>query len=780
MDSQGASGHSDRGQEPEPTLASHRSDGSAVMAIAEGRGCQSDLSDTQSYGRMLHQVHLMDPCEVVVAAYSPTSTKTVLHDKISETWPSISVVTVGRREFSDSNGLSCIKRHTYQDDLSKIMLGLESKYFCLAAVSALFHYLESVHSVSFANGCLKFQYQLVDGMMMIDHVTAKNLELCRSLLGPRHNMTLLGVLDKTQTPMGARLLRLNLLQPLKDPSTLNMRLDAVEALVQSELIRIPKRAAAHRCEQSINTLLKLKHIFADPALEAMQSRLGQTIDDDVTYQRSPLTLQQQRCYAVKPGFSGLLDVARQTYKEAIDDVYALVNGYRDTYRMNISETFTPKLGFALAISKKKLAAGAEWPAEFIGTSTKRNTITFTTLSLKSLNERIREALAEVYLMSDSIIESLMEAARQSVGWLYQLSEALAMLDMLLSFAHYRTARRCCRPEFSDTLALQSARHPVREMEPRRPFVANDAYASPSCSVQIITGPNMSGKSTYMRQIALITIMAHVGMHVPATFASVRLTDRMFSRLGSDQSVTANASSFMMEMRECAFILEHLTIESMVFIDELGRAHLMQHLMRNRLNAPLTVLLLGLPLQAFVFFSTHFWDLANVLKLYPNVVNLRMRVSVDDKGDQGVCGSQSRSIRYLYSVESGVADQPHYGIQLAAVAGLPHDVIKSSLEISEQASVPDAAAARTTAHTASQAAADSSVQLEQDLKLRQQRHPGALEHRIRRLEEAIKRHAKLPETELRSLLKAIRLSFVEEMSGLIEDSGAAVDAPISTE
>ncbi|CAH1761398.1 12428_t:CDS:10 [Entrophospora sp. SA101] len=417
-----------------------------------------------------------------------------------------------------------------------------------------------------------------------------------------------GVLNRTVTPMGGRLLRTNILQPLTD---------SVEELISSEetffsiqsgvygalkpfqdidhlitaLIQIPRKPNVKSAEQNINNVILLKHtltlikslknamfgiknslldtiyqLLNDPELQILEGKIHQVINEDVTYQKSAL------------------DVARQTYKEMVDDTFEMI------------EKYSEHLG------------DRQLPLVFINVSKKKNLLTFTTLELIKKNTKINESLTEVYLMSDKF--HLIFEIRGTIGVLYKASESVAMLDMLTSFAHQCTISNYVRPEFTDTLAIKSGRHPMREcLFVVDPFIPNDTFASNATNFQIITGPNMSGKSTYLKQIALMSIMSQIGSLVPAEYASFRIVDQIFTRICNDNNMESNTSTFIIEMRETAYILQHVTDESLVIIDELGRGTSTH----DGLGITYAVCEELVKTKAFIFFATHFHELTRRLR-----------------------------------------------------------------------------------------------------------------------------------------------------------------------
>ncbi|CAI9729270.1 homolog 4-like [Octopus vulgaris] len=274
-------------------------------------------------------------------------------------------------------------------------------------------------------------------------------------------------------------------------------------------------------KESDNTLLvAYSKALVDPRIEIMKSKIDSIIHEDTKYQKGVLNMKTQKCFAVKPNINGLLDVARRTYTEIIDDIAELVRQLSEKYKLPLKTSYNSTRGFFMQLysgNKDKYMVDS-LPSIFIKVSKHKNTLSFTTVDLIKLN---------------------------------------------------------ARPEFTDTVAIKQSRHPILEKIAREPPVPNNTYASNDSNFIIITGPNMSGKSTYLRQVALLQIMAQIGCFVPATYASFRISDQIFTRIGSDDDLETNASTFMLE--------------------------------------------------AITLFVTHFMELTNLDEVYPNVENYYFEV-----------------------------------------------------------------------------------------------------------------------------------------------------------
>ena len=309
------------------------------------------------------------------------------------------------------------------------------------------------------------------------------------------------------------------------------------------------------------------------------------------------------------------------------------------------------------------------PAVFINVFRKKQMIECQTLDLLKWNQKIVDSHHEVLQMSDKSIQDLIDDIRAEVEPLFKISEAVAVLDVTAAFAHLVTTHDYTRPEVARTLAVKSGRHPIQEKIRTDKYVPNDVYATSQSRFQIITGCNMSGKSTYIRSIALMAIMAQCGSFVPAIYASFPIFHQLFARVSMDDSIEANVSTFAAEMRETAFILRNVDKRSMVIIDELGRGTST----RDGLCIAIAVAEALVESMAFVWFATHFRDLAKILAERNGVVNLHLSVDM----------SEADKMKMLYKVADGAVKEEHYGLALAKVVDLPPEVIRVAEQVSKK-------------------------------------------------------------------------------------------------
>lgn len=271
-------------------------------------------------------------------------------------------------------------------------------------------------------------------------------------------------------------------------------------------------------------------------------------------------------------------------------------------------------------------------------------------------------------MSDQAIQKLIEDICEEVSLLFKISEAIATLDMLAAFAHLVTIQDYTRPEFTDVLAIKSGRHPIHEKIHKEKFIPNDTYAAQLSRFQIVTGCNMSGKSTYIRSIALMAIMAHIGCFVPADYGSFPVIHQLFARAATVDELNASVSTFAAEMREMSFILRNVDARSLVIVDELGRGTSST----DGLAIAIAIAEALVDSHALVWFATHFRDLARIMAERAGVVNLRLAVQL----------SESHRMTMLFKVEEGHVQEKFYGLALARVLPFPPQVLEVAQTVSK--------------------------------------------------------------------------------------------------
>ncbi|KAF3940245.1 hypothetical protein ABW19_dt0207615 [Dactylella cylindrospora] len=438
-------------------------------------------------------------------------------------------------------------------------------------------------------------------------------------------------------------------------------------LLKKELASVtPIHEALVGCQSKL--LLAVRSLCSFDKVQTAQDLIDETISSDAIWVDKPVDLRHQRCYAVKSGFNGLLDVARQTYKEATEDLHILYQEIsRDHNLPSLEIKFDAQRGYFFRIPTAD-TEDTPLPPDFVNIIKKKKFTECTTLDLMKRNARVGDAMTEVLLMSDRAVQELIDSIRTEMSALYKVCEGVAMLDMIGAFASLTRTYGYCRPEFKDALAIKDGRHPIREKIHKERLIPNDVYASQQARFQILTGCNMSGKSTYIRQIALMAIMAQVGSFVPASYAAFPITTHLFARVSMDDNIKANVSTFAAEMRETAFILKNATEGSMVIMDELGRGTCT----RDGLAIAIAICEALIQKRALVWFATHFRELGAVLSGKPGVISLHMRVDIRE--EQNITSM-------LYKIADGPTMEKHYGINLARIIGLPSTIIDRASEVS---------------------------------------------------------------------------------------------------
>ncbi|XP_066046760.1 mutS protein homolog 4 isoform X3 [Chamaea fasciata] len=666
---------------------------SVIVAVVEGRGLArgevgmasidlknpeiilSQFADNATYAKVITKLKILTPLEIIMSntACDPGNI-TKLFNLIAEHFKNVTFTTVQRKYFNETKGLEYIEQ-LCASEFSTVFMEVQSKYYCLAAAAALLKYVEFIQNAVFAPKSLKVRFQGSEKTAMIDSSSAQNLELVINNRDPRNGHTLLGVLNYTKTPGGSRRLRSNILEPLVDAETINTRLDCVQELLQSEelffglqaviskfldteqllsvLVQIPKQDTVKTAESKITNLIHLKHTLelVEPLKAALRScnaqllkayynsledtrfgimleKITTVINDDTRYMKGCLSMRTQKCYAVKPNVSEFLDIARRTYTEIVDDIAGMITQLAEKYSLPMKTGFSSARGFFIRMNADcSTLPNGQLPSEFTKITKMKNTYSFTSADLIKMNERCQESLREIYHMTYLIVCKLLNEIYEHIHCLYKLSDIVSMLDMLLSFAH-----ACTLSDY---------------------------------------GPNMSGKSTYLKQIALCQIMAQIGSYVPAEYCSFRIAEQIFTRIGMDDDIETNASTFMKEMKEITYIIQNANDKSLIIIDELGRGTSAE----EGIGICYAACEYLLNLKAFILFATHFLELCHIDALYPNVENYHFEV----QHVRSSVGNKEK-IAYTYTLSKGYTEEKNYGLKAAEMSSLPSSIILDAKEI----------------------------------------------------------------------------------------------------
>lgn len=584
-------------------------------------------------------------------------------------------------------------------------LGL-ADYDCgVIAAGAILQYLTETQKTSLANLTTLTPY-VTGKYMIIDSSTRRNLELCETLREKQKRGSLLWVLDKTKTAMGARMLRSFIEQPLIDKTEINSRLDAIEELNQNAISReeireylnpvydlerliskISYKSANPRdliaFKSSLSMLPHIKYLLGDfkkELLTDIYEQMDELTDlcdliDTSIMEEPPITIKEGGI--IKEGCNEEIDKLRHAKTEGKTWLAELESKERDkTGIRNLKIKFNKVFGYYLEVtnSNKNLV-----PDYFTRKQTLANAERYITPELKELEDIILGAEDKLFALEYDLFNEVRDRIAAEVVRIQTTAKAVAKIDVFASLSLIAERNNYVRPVINEkgVIDIKEGRHPVVEkMISNDMFISNDTYLdNGSNRISIITGPNMAGKSTYMRQSALIVLMAQIGCFIPAASAKIGIVDRIFTRVGASDDLASGQSTFMVEMTEVANILRNATSNSLLILDEIGRGTstfdglsiawaVVEHISNPKL------------LGAKTLFATHYHELTELEGKLSSVNNYC--IAVKEKGDD---------IVFLRKIVKGGADKS-YGIQVAKLAGVPETVIERAKQLVEELSDAD--------------------------------------------------------------------------------------------
>ncbi len=617
----------------------------------------------------------------------------------------IAVYALDSWYFDDETAKKTLLEHFKISDLHG--LGIKDYECGTIAAGALLKYLYETQKNNLAN-MTSLQLYITGKYMIIDSSTRRNLELVETLREKQKRGSLLWVLDKTKTAMGARMLRSFIEQPLIDKKEIEKRLDAVEAFNQNAMFREEireylnpiydlERLISRVTYQTANprdltafksSLEMLPHIynllgeFETPMLKEIQSELDVLEDiyhliDSSIKEDPPISIRDGGM--IKEGFDEEIDKLRHAKTEGKTWLMELETKEREkTGIKNLRIKYNKVFGYYLEVtnSYQNLV-----PDYYTRKQTLANAERYITAELKELEDIILGAEDKLVSLEYETFRDIRDKIAGEVLRIQKTAKAIAKTDVLSALALVAERNNYCRPSINENgvINIKNGRHPVVEqMINNDMFISNDTYLdNHKKRISIITGPNMAGKSTYMRQTALIVLMAQIGSYVPAEHAKIGIVDRIFTRVGASDDLASGQSTFMVEMTEVANILRNATSDSLLVLDEIGRGTstfdglsiawaVVEHISNPRL------------LGAKTLFATHYHELTELEGKLNNVNNYC--IAVKEKGDDVV---------FLRKIVPGGADKS-YGIQVAKLAGVPESVIERAKVISEELSAHDIA------------------------------------------------------------------------------------------
>lgn len=568
--------------------------------------------------------------------------------------------------------------------------GIDHLPLAKAAAAALIHYAKETQKTALPH-IRSIQLEQSSDFIALDPVTRRNLEIIEPLF--EHGTSLFQLINHCQTAMGGRLLSRTLMQPIRDTVLLDQRLDAIEQLLQGyhetpvrlvlkeigDIERVLSRVALGSARP--RDLVQLRHACAQipllrhalqPVIQSQKSVLLTELDQQLgdfkalhqelmaaIVEHPPVLLRDGNVIA--EGYDTELDELRQIHDHAGQFLIDLEIKERERTGINTLKIgYNRVSGYYIELTR---AQAEQAPADYIRRQTLKNAERYITPELKGFEDKVLSSESRALAREKMLFEALLETLRQNIANLQMMSAAIAQVDVLSNFAEQARLYTWARPSFSPEIGIKisAGRHPVVEALNKAPYTPNDTFLDVQHRMAIITGPNMGGKSTFMRQTALISLLAYCGSFVPAQAAQLGPIDRIFTRIGSADDLSTGKSTFMVEMTETSQILHHATHQSLVLMDEVGRG---TSTYDGLSLAWACVLDLTKRVKCLCLFATHYFELTE----------LAQEAGIDNY--HVTAKELNGQLILLHKVQQGPASQSH-GLQVAKLAGIPASVIKDA-------------------------------------------------------------------------------------------------------
>ncbi len=566
--------------------------------------------------------------------------------------------------------------------------GVEQAKLGLCAAGCLIQYVKDTQRTALPH-IRSLTWDRQDQSVILDAATRRNLELTHNLAGGTDN-TLAEVLDHCATPMGSRMLKRWIHQPMRDNATLNQRLDAITELKETALYgelhpvlkqigdieRILARLALRSARP--RDLARLRHAMQQlPELHSVMSELKQPHLTELRTHAEPMdglcdllerAIKENPPVVIRDGgviadgYSAELDEWRDLANGATEFLERLEAEERDRHGIDTLKVgYNNVHGFYIQVSRGQSHLV---PPHYVRRQTLKNAERYIIEELKQHEDKVLNSKSRALALEKQLWEELFDLLLPHLEQLQQLAASVAQLDVLQNLAERAENLEYCRPTLVQKagIHIQGGRHPVVERVMNEPFIANPIELNPQRRMLIITGPNMGGKSTYMRQTALIALMAHIGSYVPAESASIGPLDRIFTRIGASDDLASGRSTFMVEMTETANILHNATRNSLVLMDEIGRG---TSTYDGLSLAWASAEWLAKEIGAMTLFATHYFELTELPNVLPHLANVHL--DAVEHGD---------GIAFMHAVQEGAASKS-YGLAVAGLAGVPKPVIKNA-------------------------------------------------------------------------------------------------------
>lgn len=668
--------------------------GIAVSDISTGEFYSSQIRETNNFPLLLDEIARFAPSEIIINKLMADSSEEM--EKIKTRFPQSYISNFKEENFSDDYKITEL-RFDLLDNKGEKIKDLSDKLLCICAINALTEYLTQtqMNTLEHIN---KITIYSISRYMSLDMTARRNLEITERMRDKSKKGTLLWVLDKTSTSMGGRLLRRWLSDPLIDVVEINKRQEAVKELKTDFMLRgdiIENLKKVYDIERlagkmaygngtprdmitlknSLGKLPDVKKVLSkceSPLLQEIYENIDELQDIYKLIESSiiddPPMVTKDGGY-IKLGYNEQIDELKKATTEGRNWLMQLEAKEREaTGIKSLKIAFNKVFGYYIEVTNtyKKLV-----PDRYIRKQTLTNGERYITEELKNLENQILGAEEKVIKLELEAFDAIRKQIAANVKRLQKTAEMVSTLDVITSFAVVAEEMNYCMPEISNSgvIDIREGRHPVIEkMLPAGEFVANDTYLDKGENrLSIITGPNMAGKSTYMRQVALITLMAQVGSFVPATSAKIGVVDKIFTRVGASDDLSMGQSTFMVEMMEVATILKEATANSLVILDEIGRgtstydglsiAWAVAEFISNKERC-----------GAKTLFATHYHELIDLEDKVEGIKNYS--IAVKEKGEDVI---------FLRKIVRGGTDES-YGIHVAKLAGVPKDVTTRANQI----------------------------------------------------------------------------------------------------
>ncbi len=668
--------------------------GIAVSDISTGEFYASQIKETNNFALLLDEISRFAPSEIIINKMMADSTEEL--SKIKTRFPASYISNFKDEFFKDDAEITKL-RFNLQDVKGNTLTELDDKSLSICAINALTEYLTQTQMTSLDH-INKITIYSISRYMSLDINARRNLEITEKMRDKSKKGTLLWVLDKTSTSMGGRLLRRWLNDPLIDITEINRRLDGVKELKDDIMLRgdvVENLKKVYDIERlagkmaygngtprdmitlknSLSKLPDVKKVLSksqSPLLKELYENLDELQDIYELVEKSivddPPMVTKDGGY-IKLGYNDEIDTLKKATTDGKTWLMELEAREKEaTGIKSLKVGFNKVFGYYIEVTNtyKNMV-----PDSYIRKQTLTNGERYITEELKNLENQILGAEEKVIKLELEAFDKIRKEIASNVKRLQKSAEIISTLDVITSFAQVAEDMNYCMPEVTDSgvIDIREGRHPVIEkMLPQGEFISNDTYLDKSDNrVSIITGPNMAGKSTYMRQVALITLMAQVGSFVPAQSAKIGVVDKIFTRVGASDDLSMGQSTFMVEMMEVATILKEATANSLVILDEIGRG-----------TSTFDGLSIAWAVAEFIadkercgaktLFATHYHELIDLEEKQEGIKNYS--IAVKEKGED---------IIFLRKIVRGGTDES-YGIHVARLAGVPKDVTTRANQI----------------------------------------------------------------------------------------------------